>query len=149
MTPVVIFSISGLAMILLVTTKKLGEGRKKCFFILNIISRGDIHIRRFYHHIIYYYSVGKEQILFLIKKQIPIHSKNAFNKLLTFLKEKKGQYIVSMRDSRLLRKQDGISEFFKNISEIKKENGEIHDVCENASPNDCSVELGSQDDKKE
>ncbi|MDZ4205676.1 MAG: hypothetical protein U1C12_00450, partial [Patescibacteria group bacterium] len=97
-------------------------------------------------------------ILFFFKKQIPIHSRNSLNKLLTFLKKKKEQYVVSMRDSRLLKKSDGISEFFKNMSDIEKGNGEIHDVYEDASPNDPrqndpvglgSVGRGSQDNKKE
>ena len=139
MTSIFIFSLSGLAIVLLITTKKLEEKRKKHFLVLNIISKGDIYIRRLYHRIVYFYSVGKERILFLINKQIPIHSKNTFNKLLFFLKERRKQYIVSMRNSRLLKKSDGISEFFKNMSEIEKGNGEIHDVYED----------GSQGDKKE
>ena len=148
MTSIFIFSLSGLAIVLLITTKKLEEKRKKHFLVLNIISKGDIYIRRLYHRIVYFYSVGKERILFLINKQIPIHSKNTFNKLLFFLKERRKQYIVSMRNSRLLKKSDGISEFFKNMSEIEKGNGEIHDVYEDTRQND-SVGLGSQDNKKE
>lgn len=158
MTSVAIFGISGLAIILLITTKKLGERRKRRFFILSVISKGDIHIRKFYHRIVHFYSEGKEQALFILKKQVPKHSKNFFNKLLTFLKKKREQYVVSMRDSRLLKKPDGISEFFKSMSDIEKGNGEIHDVYEDASPNDPrqndpvgldSVGRGSQDDKKE
>lgn len=136
---IAIFGISGLAIILLITTKKLGEKRKRRFFILSVISKGDIHIRKFYHRAVHLYSEGKEQSLFILKKQVPKHSKNFFNKLLTFLKKKREQYVVSLRDSRLLKKPDGISEFFKSMSDIEKGNGEIHDVCED----------GSQDNKKE
>ncbi|MDO8569747.1 MAG: hypothetical protein Q7R89_03180 [bacterium] len=158
MTSIAIFSISGLAIILLVATKRLELKRKQDFFVLGVISKGNIHIRKFYHRVVHFYSEGKEQTLFIFKKQIPKHFKNSLNKLLTLLKKKREQYVVSMRGSRLLKKSDGISEFFKNMSDVEKGNGEIHDVYEDASPNDPrqndpvglgSVGRGSQDDKKE
>ena len=40
-----------------------------------------------------------------------------------------------MRDSKLLKKSDGISEFFKNMSNIEKGNGEIHDNYDDGSQN--------------
>ena len=133
------FAISGLSIILLLAAKKLEEKRKKTFFISNAISRGDTHIREFYHQTVRFYSEGKEKSLFFFKKHVPLHTKNSLNKLLTFLRKQMEQYIVNMRDSRLLKKSDGISEFFKNMSDIEKGNGEINDVYDD----------GSQDDKKE
>jgi len=139
MTSIAIFSISGLAIVSLLVAKKWGEKRRKRFLILDIISKGDIRIRRLYHLTVHFYSEGREYLLFFFKKQISMHSRNSLNKLLTFLRKKRGQYVESMRDSRLLKKSDGISEFFKNMSNIEKGNGEIHD----------SVGRDSQDDKKE
>lgn len=136
---IIIFVISGLAIILLVVAKSLGEKRRRSFFILNAISKGDTHVREFYHKAVRSYSEGKEKVLFFFKKQIPIHSKNSSNKLLSFLKEKKERYTNNIRDSKSLKKSDGISEFFKNMSNIEKGNGEINDVYEN----------DSQEDKKE
>ena len=133
MTSIVIFIISGLAIVVMLSTKKLGEKRKKSFFILEAISKGDIHARDFYHKAIHLYSEGKQKTSFLFKRQIPIHSKNSFNKLLSFIKEKREQYVGNMRDSRLLKKSDGISEFIKNMSDIEKGNGEINDVYEDSS----------------
>lgn len=143
------FAVSGFSIILLLVSKRLEEKRKKTFFISNIISKGDTHIRELYQKVVRLYSEGKETISFFYKKRVPIHSKNSLNKLLIFLRKRREQYIVSMRDSKLLKKPDGISEFFKNMSEIEKGNGEIHDVYDDASPNDRSVGRGSQDDKKE
>ena len=40
-----------------------------------------------------------------------------------------------MRDSRLIKRSDGISEFFKNMSEIEKGNGEIHKDLDDSSQN--------------
>ena len=64
-----------------------------------------------------------------------MHSRNSLNKTISFLKEKKDRYTDNMRDSRLLKKSDGISEFFKNMSGIEKGNGVIHDVYEEDSQN--------------
>ena len=68
-----------------------------------------------------------------------MHSKNSSNKLLSYLAEKKEKYINNMRDSRLLKKSDGISEFFKNMSSIEKGNGEIHDTYEDGSQEEKEV----------
>ena len=139
MTLIAIFAVSGLAILTLLVTKSLERKRKRPFFILAAISRSDIHIRGLYHKAVHFYSEGKEKISFFFKKQIPIHSKNFLNKLLSFLREKRAQYIDNMRNSKLLKKSDGISEFFKNMSDVEKGNGEINDVYED----------GSQGDKKE
>ena len=135
MITISIFTVSGLSIVLLIVAKKIEEKRKKPLFISEMISRGDIHVRKFYHTAVHLYSEGKEKGLFLLKKQIPIHSKNSLNKTISFLKEKRVQYINNMRDSRLLKKSDGISEFFKNMSEVEKGNGTIHDVYEDSSQN--------------
>ena len=135
MTTIAIFTFSGLAILTLTVAKKLEEKRKKQFFILKAISKGDIHIRELYHKAVHFYSEGKEQVSFFFKRQIPIHSRNFLNKSISFLKEKRGQYIGNMRNSRLLKKSDGISEFFKNMSNVEKGNGEINDVFEDSSQN--------------
>ena len=104
-------------------------------FILRAISKGDAHIRDFHHKTALFYLDGKEKTSFILNRQIPIHSKNLSNKLVSFLKEKRERYTNNMRDSRLLRKSDGMSEFFKNMSDLEKGNGEINDVYENGSQN--------------
>ncbi len=139
MISITVFGISGLVIVILMTAKRLEEKRRKSFFILNMISKGDIHTRELYHKAVRLYSEGKEKTSFLLKRRVPIHAKNSMNKLLSFLKEKREQYVSNMRDSRLLKKPDGISEFFKNMSNIEKGNGEINDIFGN----------GSQEDKKE
>lgn len=149
MTPLVtIFSISGLSLLLLLTAKRLEEKRKRPFFIFSLISKGDARMRRVYQRLIHVYFDSKENFLFFLEKQLPIHSRNSKNKILSYLKEKRAQYVNNMRDARLLKKSDGISEFFKSISNIEKGNGEIHDTIENARQND-SVGLGSQEGEKE
>lgn len=130
MTSVTIFAISGLGIVVLTATKIFEQKRKKQLFISNAISRGDIHVRRFYHTAVHLYSEIKDKTLFFFQKKIRMHSRNFLNKSLSFLKEKREQYVNNTRNSRLLKKSDGISEFFKNMSNIEKGNGEIHDVCE-------------------
>lgn len=132
MTLVVIFFISGLAILTLIVVKDLEIKRKRSFFITRAISKGDIHARKIYQKTVDLYSEGKEGSSFFFKKRLPIHSRNLFNKLTSFLEEKRQLYIDNMRDSKLLKKSDGISEFFKNMSNIEKGNGEIHDIYENS-----------------
>ena len=139
MTLIAIFTVSGLAILTLVSAKSLERKRRKPFFILTLISRGDIHVRALYHKAVHLYSDSKEKTWFLLKKQVPIHSRNSLNKLLSFIREKREQYVGKMRDSRLLKKPDGMSEFFKSMSDVEKGNGEINDVYVDSS----------QDGKKE
>ena len=128
-----IFSVSGLAIILLLAIKKLGEGRRKQFFILKAISKGDRHVKEVYHKIVSLYTHDKERFMLFLKKRIPLHSKNSLNKSLSFLRNKKDRYLERLRDSKLIGKSDGISEFFRNMSDIEKGNGEIHDHIHNGS----------------
>lgn len=148
MISVLIFTISGLAISILIVAKKFEQKRRKTFLIFKLISKSNIRLRRLYHTLVHLYSEGKEKVSFFLKRQIPLHSKNSSNKLFSYLVAKKEKYINNMRDSRLLKKSDGISEFFKNMSSVEKGNGEIHDIYEDTSPNDRSVGRGSQDEEK-
>lgn len=137
----VLFTVSGLAILALVVTKSLEEKRKRSFFVSRAISRGDANVREFYHRLVHFYSTSKEKGLFFFNKQIPIHSRNFLNKLFSFLKEKQEQYLGNMRDARILKKSDGISEFFKNMSNVEKGNGEINESYESGSSQDARKEL--------
>ena len=139
MTLIAIFAVSGLAILTLVSAKSLERKRRRPFFILAAISKGDENARRLYQRIVGLYSEGKVRARFFLEKQIPIRSRNFFNKILSFIKEKREYYVNNMRDRRLLKKPDGISEFFKNMSDVEKGTGEINDVYAE----------GSQEDKKE
>lgn len=151
MTLIVIFTISGFAILTLITVKNLEKKQGRQFFITRAISRGDIHTREIYHKTVHFYSDGKEKVIFFYQKRIPIHSRNLLNKGLTFLRKRREQYTNSMRDSKLFKKSDGLSEFFKNMSDVEKGNGEVHDVYEKVSPNkqNHSVRQGSQNNQKE
>lgn len=128
MAPVVVFAISGILVILLPMTKAVGEKRGKPLLIFDMISRGDIYVRNHYHKSLNLYSEWKDRVELLFKKQLKLHSKNTFNKSVNLLKKKHGEYMSNMRDSKLLKKPDGLSEFFKNMSDIERGNGEINDT---------------------
>ena len=51
---------------------------------------------------------------------------------MTMVREQQGIYLGSMRDSRLLKKSDGISEFFRTMSTVEKGAGEIDEGYEGA-----------------
>lgn len=139
MTSVTIFAVSGIMIILLTVAKGLSGRRGKNFFILRAISRGDTYARRVYHLVIHFYSESRDRILFFLQKQIRMHMRNSWNKMLAFVHNRRDRYLNQMRDSKLLKKQEGISDFLRNISDIDRGNGEIHD----------SYGDGSQDTEKD
>lgn len=150
MSPLVTtFAVSGFAIALLIVAKAIEERRRKPLIVLNIVSRGDAYIRERYHAVVHLYCDAKEKIVFFFQKQIPLRLRNIFNKLISYLKEKQGQYTANMRDSRLLKRSDGISEFYRNLSNVEKGNGEINDtyvetIAEAAGP----VPAVAQEDPK-
>jgi hypothetical protein len=122
-----IFILSGVALATLLVAKRIEEKKKRPVFILNLISRGDTHMRELHHRAVQYYSLGKEKGVFLVQKQLPRYSRSSLNKALALLEDRVKKHFDSIRDSRLLKKSDGISEFFKNISEVERGGGELHD----------------------
>lgn len=135
MGSIALFAISGTAIITLVTAKMVEEKIRRPIFISKWISKSDEHIRVWHHQVLHLYSESKEKILLVINKKIKLHSKNTFNKFVTYLNEKKERYETNMRNSRLLKKSDGISEFFKSISDVEKGNGTIEETLEDSSQN--------------
>ena len=125
----IIFALSGIAIVVLISAKMWQEKRKKSVFLLRGIGRGDEHVRKISQHAVRHYSEAKEKTDFFLKKQLPLHTRNIINKTQTTLKEKSEHYIGNIRGSRFLKKSDGLPEFFKNISE-KENNGRIDDVLE-------------------
>src|SRR3989344_7971638 len=111
MESIFIFAISGTAIATLIAAKSLEVKIKRPLFIFRWITKSDKLIRHLHHKTLELYSGGKEKVSFFFTRQVKIHSKNTFNKLITFLKEKRDQYENNMRNSRLLKKSDGISEF--------------------------------------
>lgn len=135
MTSFVFFAVSGVAIVSLISAKNLEHKKKKKLLILELISMGDTRIRELYHRLVGSYSDNKERVSFLFKRKIPMRSKYSLNKLTSFLAEKKRVYLNHMRNSKFLKKSDGMSEFFKNISNVEKGNGEINEVLEDDSQN--------------
>jgi hypothetical protein len=123
MTFQIIFIISGLGIALLIWAKVWEERRHKKPLLLRLVSMGDEHVRTLSHEMAHRYSELKEELHFFWHKQLPLHTKNIFNKTRDVIKERAEKHIGDIRGSKFLRKNDGLSEFFKSISE--KENGRI------------------------
>lgn len=68
-----------------------------------------------------------------MKKQLPLHTRNFMNKSEAVIKEKSQKYLGDIRNTKLLRpKNEGISEFFKTMSEMEKETAAgLEDNAEN------------------
>ena len=124
-----LFILSGLVIATMLVAKRVGERKKTGVFFLKIISRGDERARELHHQAIHQYSVNKERAYLLVTKQMPIRARNYWNKFQVQVREAAEKYSGDIRNSRLLKRSDGISEFFKNISDIEK-GGEINEVYE-------------------
>lgn len=142
----ILFFVSGGVVLLLLLTKMLEVRYKKSFFMLRLISRGDAHVRTLSHEGAQLYSEVKAKAGFFLKKQLPLHTRNLMNKGEAFIKEKSEEYIGNMRNARLLKpKNEGISEFFKNISEMEKETMQgLEDT-----PEELQADLDSQKDENQ
>lgn len=121
MIPIIIFYFSGAVIVLLLSAKVWECKRERPLSFLSIISRGDARFRQFSHDATHTYSEWKERGAFLIKKQLPLRTRNIVNKSKVYVDKKTKKYLGDIRNTRLLHpKKDGISEFFKNISNAEK-----------------------------
>lgn len=134
MALVLIFVLSGAGIITLTLAKRFQEKKKKNVFILRAISRGNERVHDYHHRAINTYSVGKERMDFWVRKQLPLRTKNIWYKMVAYIQERGNEYIGEMRNVKLLKRTDGLSEFFKNISEIEKGTGEINDSYTEPTP---------------
>jgi hypothetical protein len=127
MTITLLFAISGFIIVSMALAKKWEERRKRPTIILSAISKGDAWVKNMNHHAADIYTQGRERSLFIIQKQAPLRAKSFWNKFVAYVQKMSDKYVGDVRDSRLLKRSGGISEFFKNISEIEKGNGEINE----------------------
>jgi|GEM_PF-1151259 len=125
-----LFFISGMAILSILLAKRHELRYKQTIFVLRLISRGDELVRKLHHRSIAFYSESKTKAEVLFKKQLPLRVRAGFNKTLSLIEEKSSLYLKRVRDSHLIKRSDGISEFFKSISEIEKGAGEINDSLE-------------------
>jgi hypothetical protein len=122
-----LFILSGACLITLLIAKRIEEKRKVKPLILRLICRGDEVLRDVHHVAIHWYSLIRVNGEFFFKKQVPMKSRSSLNKFLALIQEKTENYFESLRDSRLLKKPDGISDFFKTMSSVEKGKGEIYE----------------------
>jgi hypothetical protein len=123
----ILFAASGVAIITITAAKRVEERKRTTVFILRLISLGDARMRTLHHEALRHYSYSKEKGGFWVKKQLPLKLKSFWNRFQAYVEEKATGYLGDMRGSRLLKRSDGISEFFKSISEVEKGAGEINE----------------------
>ena len=116
---IAIFGISGLSILVLLTAKLIEEKRRKQIFVLGIISMGNESVRRYSRFITHKYSEFKTRLDLTLTKRLPNQFKVLSNRAGNFLKEYVEYYTEKARNSRLLKRNGGISEFFKNISNAR------------------------------
>lgn len=121
-----IFAISGCAIATLLFLKRLEEKSKKQLFLSVLISKGDVRARELSHEAAELYAETKERLYFFATKQLPMRTKSLLSKSESLMKDRAEKLLGNIRNSKFIKRQEGISEFFKNI-EIEKGGGEIND----------------------
>lgn len=122
-----LFILSGVVIAALIVAKMIELRGSKPLFILRAVSKGDERARDMYHKGLKFYSDGKVRLVFFMKRELPVRARIYFNKGLAWANERLEERFGDMRNSRLLSRREGISEFFKSISEVEKGAGELHE----------------------
>jgi hypothetical protein len=116
-----LFLISGVCLAFLIFEKARTMKKDRGSLFLRVISLGDERMKDLSHRTAHLYADKKEDAIFFVKKQLPLHTRNIYNKSSAALKESANVIVGDLRGSRFLKKSDGLSEFFRSLSE--KENG--------------------------
>ena len=114
-------------MAMIIIAKRIEERKKTKVFFLKLVSEGDELCRKLHHQMVEFYSAGKERAHFMVLNQLPRYSRSSLNKALSRFEENMQKYLNRLRDSRLLKKDEGISDYFKSMSEVEKGMGEINE----------------------
>ena len=122
---ILVFIFSGLAIVMLIVGKVIEEKRSQPLFLFDLISKGDRHVRELSHMTSEEYSEFKTRAEFFIKKQLQMQARSSYYRTQTLLREQSDRFLKYIRDSRLIKKSDGISEFFKSVSEVERGGGQI------------------------
>lgn len=122
-----VFILSGVALVTLTLAKRFEQKGFGRLFVLKAVSKGDERARTYYQKSLHFYSEGKHRFIFFVKKQLPVKMRMHLTKAFVWVKEKGESRFGNIRNSRLIKKADGMSEFFKTVSEIEKGVGEIQE----------------------
>lgn len=137
MATLITFIASGIMIIILVAAKVWEEKSRKSFFLLRLISKGDSHFREFSQNAAHMYADLKEKAGFVIGRQLPLHTRNFTNKTVARVQEKSKKYMGDLKEGNFFgRKNEGISEFLKDIRDMEEDNEALNNGEEKGSQND-------------
>ncbi len=143
MIPFIIFYSSGAIIALLIFAKVWESKRDKPFFFLSVISKSDARLRQLSHDATHAYSEYKERGEFFFKKQLPLRARSFWNKVMAWVKNNIDKHVGDIRNTRLLNhKKDGISEFFRNISNNESDAAYVPDMPVPTEAGDEIIEEG-------
>ncbi|MDB5194138.1 MAG: hypothetical protein JWN50_152 [Parcubacteria group bacterium] len=140
MTLEIIFLASGAGLVVLLLTKMRQLSSKKDPLLLRVISLGDARMRDLSHQGAHFYADSKEDLEFFWKKSLPLHAKNTWNKVSQLAREKSQILVNDLRNTKLLKKDGDISEFFKAMSEQEIEIEAAEKDLEDSQKEDNTVE---------
>ena len=136
----IIFLVSGLGIFVLLLTKmrQLKVGRDP--LLLRIISLGDAHMRELSQRSAHLYADSKEELDFFFRKQLPLRTRNVWNKATGIIADKVKILENDLRNTKLFKKNGNISEFFKAMSDKEIEIEAAEEDLRNSQNEDNTVE---------
>lgn len=141
------FIVSGAVIVLLLIAKKLSMSKGEQVFVLKIIAKTDKLTREIYHRMVHYYSEIREGTIHFLDKKAGMYLRNLYNKLVSYVDEKRDLYTYNMRNTKLLKgSHSDISEFLKNVSDVEKGNGKIEEIMHDSRSSEENV--SQKEDKK-
>jgi hypothetical protein len=126
-----VFGISGVALVVIFFSKLWELKRHKPVPILSLISLGDERVHKISNELSHTYTAWREKAEFFVNKQLPLYTKNYIQKTNTLIKDKVMKYTGDIRGSKLLKKREGISEYFQSLAE--KREGRIDSTLDTTS----------------
>jgi hypothetical protein len=122
------FALSGAVIVAIILAKLREDRSKRKPAFLRLISLGDERARTLSHELAHRYTELKDEADFFINKELPFKTRNFVNRTNQAIKERFDKYVGDIRGSRLMKRPDGLNEFYKSLSE--KENGRIDETMD-------------------
>jgi len=132
----IIFYVSLACIAFLLFTKMREQKTKKQPFLLRIITLGDERIQIFSQKSAHWYADRKDDAIYFFEKQLPIRSKRLWAKTQATAIEKWGILMNDLREMKILKRSEGLSEFFQARDEEKELHEEFMHVASESETED-------------
>lgn len=118
-----LFLVSLFAIALLLSVKVFENTKKRRFLAMEIISKLDAPIKAKFDMSAEVLEDKKKKTIFYLKNELPKHAKSILIQTKRSIEEKYATILPNIRGNKVLNKNGKVSEFLKDITKHKEENG--------------------------